>query len=199
MLVDHVTDNRELFRSAQNYVLKTPMQWLVPETAAEQHSQSVRVGRQHSLKRSAAISKRVSGPAGRKARKGTAAVVRSRNLEHVEAGVWQKHTGRAKRASATWESPSSPRKQKCREDRSNGKVMLVVFYDTLGTTPSTRGSAWTSCNVCMSRSARGGPDCGLISLECCHNTTMLPPTDRSWFPASYQNKNCCPPTPTVLT
>lgn len=38
----------------------------------------------------------------------------------------------SKRASATWKSPQSPRKQKFRQDRSKGKVMLEVFFDIQG-------------------------------------------------------------------
>ena len=38
----------------------------------------------------------------------------------------------SKRQSSEWKSPSSPRKQKFRADRSKGKVMLEVFFDSKG-------------------------------------------------------------------
>jgi hypothetical protein len=34
--------------------------------------------------------------------------------------------------SATWKSPSSPRKKKPQQDRSKGKVMLELFFDSSG-------------------------------------------------------------------
>jgi hypothetical protein len=37
-----------------------------------------------------------------------------------------------KRQSATWKLPSSPRKKKLRQDRSEGKVMLEMFFDSSG-------------------------------------------------------------------
>jgi histone-lysine N-methyltransferase SETMAR len=37
-----------------------------------------------------------------------------------------------KQQSATWKSPSSPRKKKPRQDRSKGKVMLELFFDSSG-------------------------------------------------------------------
>lgn len=37
-----------------------------------------------------------------------------------------------KRQSATWKSPSSPRRKKCRQDKTKGKVMLEVFFDCSG-------------------------------------------------------------------
>jgi hypothetical protein len=37
-----------------------------------------------------------------------------------------------KRQSATWKLPSLPRKKKLRQDRSKGKVMLELFFDSSG-------------------------------------------------------------------
>jgi hypothetical protein len=42
------------------------------------------------------------------------------------------HDPQLKRQSATWESPSSPRKEKPRQDRSKCKVMLELFFDSFG-------------------------------------------------------------------
>jgi hypothetical protein len=37
-----------------------------------------------------------------------------------------------KRQSATWKSPSSSRRKKSRQDRSNGKAFLELFFDSSG-------------------------------------------------------------------
>jgi hypothetical protein len=37
-----------------------------------------------------------------------------------------------KRQSATWKWPSSPRRKKPRQDRSNGKAFLELFFDSSG-------------------------------------------------------------------
>ena len=37
-----------------------------------------------------------------------------------------------KRQSATWKSPVSPKQKTPRRDRSKGKVMLELFFDSLG-------------------------------------------------------------------
>jgi hypothetical protein len=37
-----------------------------------------------------------------------------------------------KRLLATWKSPSLPRKKKPEQDRSKGKVMLELFFDSSG-------------------------------------------------------------------
>jgi len=42
----------------------------------------------------------------------------------------------SKRASSTWKSPTSPRSKKFRQDRSKGKVMMEVFFDSQGTVHS---------------------------------------------------------------
>ncbi|GFR06470.1 HTH_48 domain-containing protein [Trichonephila clavata] len=38
-----------------------------------------------------------------------------------------------KHATSTWKSPSSPRSKKFRQHRSKGKIMMEVFFDSLGT------------------------------------------------------------------